>query len=110
MQYERFNYACVVMYEKIYVAGGQSADDSYLCSVECYDPEADEWTKIANMNHARASFGLAERNGMLYAFGHHETIEQYDPNRDVWSKVWLIIIYWACYSITIFDRNSFIFL
>lgn len=87
MQYGRYNYATVAMDGKIYVAGGQPDNNSYLCSAECYDPIDRKWTKIANMIHPRATFGFAQRNGKLYAFGHHKSIESYDPIRDVWTEV-----------------------
>lgn len=87
MQYERYNYAGVILDGKIYVAGGQSVGESYLCSVECYDPANNKWIKTANMNHPRATFGLAEDGGKLYALGHHKSIESYDPVRDVWTEV-----------------------
>lgn len=87
MQYGRYNYAGVILNGKIYVAGGQSDNDTHLCSVECYDPADGKWTKISNMNHPRANFGLVEQNGMLYAMGAHKSIERYDPVRDVWNEV-----------------------
>lgn len=87
MQYGRFSYSAAIMNGKIYVAGGKNSPDSFLFSAECYDPTEGKWTKIANMNHSRADFGLVELRGSLYAMGHHKAIERYDPVRDVWSEV-----------------------
>lgn len=87
MQYERYNYAATTMYGRIYVAGGQATPDLHLCSVECYNPVDNKWTKIANMNFPRSNFALAESKGMLYAIGHHKSVERYDPVRDVWTTV-----------------------
>lgn len=89
MQFGRFNYAAVSMDGKIYVAGGQSNKTSYMCSVECYDPIDNEWKKLANMNHPRANFALVECNRVLYAMGHHKSIERYDPIQDRWTVVWM---------------------
>lgn len=87
MGFGRFAYSATVMDGKIYVAGGQISVDSYLKAVECYDPVVDEWTQIANMNYPRKSFGLVGKNGILYAMGHHETIERYDPFQKTWTVV-----------------------
>lgn len=70
---------------KIYVAGGQSDNESILGSVECYDPIEDEWNELPNMNHPRASFALVESKGCLYAMGYHKSIERYDPVENVWT-------------------------
>lgn len=87
MQYSRYSYAAAVMNKKVYVAGGTSDNNLNQCSVECYDPAVGKWTKIANMNHPRANFGLVAFNAMLYAMGDHKSIERYDPVRDVWTEV-----------------------
>lgn len=98
MQYARRDYSVAIMKGKIYVAGGQADNDSNLCSVECYEPANGQWTKVSNMNNPRASFGLAELNGMLYAIGGHKSIEQYDPGRDVWTEVRLKLVSAHCYN------------
>lgn len=87
MRCNRYSHAATIMDGKIYVAGGKASKDSYLCSVECYDPAEDKWTEVSSMNHPRANFGLVELNGKLYAVGHHESIEQYDPVEDTWISV-----------------------
>lgn len=87
MHFGRYFYSAAILGGKIYVAGGKNAAYSYLTSVECYDPIEDKWSAIADMNHPRANFGLVEQNGMLYAMGHHESIERYDSLRNVWTVV-----------------------
>lgn len=87
MHYARYNYSAAILSGKIYVAGGEDGDDSYLCSVECYDPVTETWSTKANMNYQRSIFGLVEQSGMLYAMGHHQSIERYDPFQNVWTVV-----------------------
>lgn len=58
-----------------------------LSSVECYDPSEGKWTEVANMNFARTGFAVVESNGVLYAMGHHKSIERYDSSQNVWIVV-----------------------
>lgn len=97
--------SAVAMHGKIYVAGGLIKTDSFLCSVECYDPVEDKWTKIAKMNHPRANFGLFEQNGLLHAMGYHESIERYNPLRNKWIKVQTN---WNCLQLSTINLLSFI--
>lgn len=85
MQYGRVGYSAAVMGSKIYVAGGRIG--SVLSTVECYDPVDDKWTEVSNMNFSRYKFALVESNGMLYAMGHHKSVERYDPSQNVWTVV-----------------------
>ena len=38
-----------------------------LMSAECFDPETNTWTYIANMSIRRSSVGVVALNGYLYA-------------------------------------------
>lgn len=87
MKSGRCSYAATTMDGKIYVAGGQSDNESILGSVECYDPIEDKWNELSNMNHPRASFALVEAKGCLFAMGYHKSIEKYDPVQNVWTVV-----------------------
>lgn len=98
MHFGRYNYSAVVMNRQIYVAGGQDGIDSYLSTVECYNPLKNEWTEIPSMVYPRANFALAELNGKLYAIGHHKAVEQYDPDRKEWTVVCAKLQYRNYYS------------
>ena len=43
-----------------------------LSSVERYDPDADEWTKVADMTTRRSGAGVGVIDGLLYAVGGHD--------------------------------------
>jgi len=56
----------------IYYAGGLHTDDSGTMVVpwlDVYDPEADTWTPLPDMPHARDHFHAAVLNGTFYAIG-----------------------------------------
>lgn len=86
MNYARHSASVIVLNGYIYVAGGIDAG-KMLTSVELYDPNIDEWTKMTPMNKARAAFGLIESNGFLYAMGGTGTIEKFHPYKNVWTEV-----------------------
>ena len=78
---------------KIYVTGGQ--DYIYagqpLSSVDCYDPDTNTWSQMANMNIARAAHSLVSLHGRLYAIGGNrgvrgvDSVEVYDPDNNTWT-------------------------
>ena len=76
---------------KLYVSGGHNkirGDNSYMKTIECYDISTDTWTKVADMNKARAGHDLLVLNGSLLAVGgdeEGETIEEYNVARDTWT-------------------------
>ena len=84
----------------LYYAGGvrsPSANDATNKTFR-YDPVSDQWTRMADMNHARASFELVNFHGQLYAMGgFHGTqtwnrqaldyVERYDPTTDTWTNL-----------------------
>lgn len=51
----RYDFACTVCEEKIYVAGGKSmlASARGISSAEVYDPHADTWTPLPNLHILR---------------------------------------------------------
>lgn len=73
----------------LYAVGGDDGD-SYLRSVERYDPTADEWTAVAPMGTGRACAGVATVNGMLFVVGGYHgggqlsSVERYDA-KDLWT-------------------------
>ena len=80
---------------KIYVTGGcDGYDDGDFCgrwsmsSVDCYDPDTNTWSRLANMNIARRGHTLVGRAGSLYAIGGHQvedSVEVYDPDNNTWT-------------------------
>ena len=84
----------------LYYAGGvrnPNANDATNKTFR-YDPMTDQWTRMADMNHERASFELVNFHGQLYAMGgFHGTqtwnrqaldyVERYDPASDTWTNL-----------------------
>lgn len=62
--------------------------------VEVFDPRANRWQAIAQMNDTRAYFAGVACQGSLYAIGglspergtpnYNHTLEKYDPMHDSW--------------------------
>ena len=85
--------------KKIYVTGGQ--DSKGMTSADCYDPDTNTWSPVANMKIARKGHSLVGLHGRLYAIGgdhyvvrrngrfyagdYPYTIEVYDPDKDTWT-------------------------
>ena len=77
---------------KLYVTGGCVGpfNNHPVSHVDCYDPDTNSWSQIANMNIARAGHGLVNLNGRLYAIGGYgyrywvDSVEVYDPFNNTW--------------------------
>ena len=74
---------------KIYVTGGYGNNQN-MSSVDCYDPDTNTWSQMANMNNARAGHSLVSLHGRLYAIGggwgvDSWNIEVYDPDNNAWT-------------------------
>ncbi|GMI99779.1 hypothetical protein like AT1G67480 [Hibiscus trionum] len=59
-----------------------------------YDSCLNSWSKLADLNVARAEFACAEVNGMVYVVGGYgiegerlSTVEVYDPDTDKWTLI-----------------------
>jgi len=63
-----------------------------------YDPGTNQWSQMASMHHARASFPLVNFHGLLYAIGGFQGtstwnrpamdyVESYNPATDTWSNL-----------------------
>ena len=72
---------------KIYVTGGQNDNYQPMFSVDCYDPDTNTWSHVANMNIARHEHGLVSLHGRLYAIGGWgvKSVEFYDPDNNTWT-------------------------
>ena len=76
---------------KLYALGGYDGN-SYLNSVECYNPKSKEWTEVAPLRFSRSCFAAAVADGYLYALGGYgpsylSTVERYDPGTDTWEMM-----------------------
>ncbi|XP_031267818.1 kelch-like protein 8 [Pistacia vera] len=67
----RFDFACTVCDNKIYVAGGQSKLSSArgTSSAEVYDPALDEWKLLPNMNTLRYKCVAVTWQGKIHVVG-----------------------------------------
>jgi len=84
----------------LYYAGGvrnPNANDATNRTYR-YDPQTDQWSRMADMNQPRASFELINFHGQLYAMGGFQGtsswnrqaldyVERYDPATDTWSNL-----------------------
>ncbi|XP_073271805.1 uncharacterized protein [Primulina huaijiensis] len=71
MNSPRFNFACTVCGDKIYVAGGQGTLDQArgISSAEMYDTSLDEWRFLANMSTKRYKCVGATWQGKIHVLG-----------------------------------------
>jgi len=73
--------------------GGYDGNQS-LKSVECYNPNLDKWTPVAEMDVCRKGVGVGVLDGVIYAVGghgdgkvFHKSVEAYRPNDGVWTYI-----------------------
>jgi N-acetylneuraminic acid mutarotase len=69
------------------IVPGRAAGGGYR-----YDPNADAWTRVSNINTWRGAFALVERSGLLYAIGGRaqavlDANERYNPADDTWETL-----------------------
>lgn len=80
----------------IYIAGGY--DRTVHCdraSVECYCPEKDEWTFVAELEKARSGLSLVSLDNYIYAIGgrnrgsdhYFNVCERYNPSTMQWVSI-----------------------
>ena len=72
---------------KIYVTGGMNDNCQTKSSVDCYDPDTNTWSQMANMNIARYGHSLVSLHGRLYAIGGADvdSVEVYDHDNNTWT-------------------------
>ena len=72
---------------KIYITG--SIGHQIMSSVDCYDPDTNTWSQMANMNIARSGHSLVSLQGRLYAIGGDwvDDVEVYDPYSNTWTTL-----------------------
>lgn len=95
----RISLSTSVVNGKIYAVGGWvwkgRGVTRVFSTIEAYDPQADTWTKKANMPTPRSHLSTSAVNGKIYAIGGGEggvdraalsTVEAYDPQTDKWTR------------------------
>ncbi|PON71004.1 Kelch-type beta propeller [Parasponia andersonii] len=67
----RYDFACTVCEDKIYVAGGKSmlASVTGVSSAEVYEPTTDEWTPLPNMSTLRYKCVAVTWQGKIHVVG-----------------------------------------
>ena len=73
---------------KIYVTGGHGGDGIWpMSSVDCYDPDTNTRSQVANMNIDRRRHSLVSLHGRLYAIGGADvdSVEVYDHDNNTWT-------------------------
>ncbi|XWS19549.1 hypothetical protein CRYUN_Cryun31cG0025000 [Craigia yunnanensis] len=71
LRISRYDFACVVCDNKIYVAGGKSnlASARGISAAEVYDPALDEWTSLPSMSTLRYKCVGVTWQGKIYVVG-----------------------------------------
>ncbi|XP_038556217.1 kelch-like protein 20 isoform X2 [Micropterus salmoides] len=85
----------VVSDSTLYLAGGELSDGSQSSEMWRYDSCCDSWIKMAPMNMARSSLGLAMLDGFVYAVGGWSQllntcvnfVERFDPQTNSWQVI-----------------------
>ena len=77
---------------KLYVAGGVAVDgEQCLRSMECFDPETQQWSNAPPMSSPKSSGGATVLDGKLYVAGGYNagtrlrSVECFDPATQRWS-------------------------
>ena len=83
----------VILGNKIYIIGGDDADDKVTNVVRIYDPNTDHWSVSAPLPIPLDHTGSAAYNGKIYVVGGFiegkkptDTLLIYDPNTNKWQR------------------------
>lgn len=86
--------ACTLHYDNNFQSVALMTIECVQRDVEVFDPRANRWQPIAQMNDTRAYFAGVACQGSLYAIGglspergtpnYNHTSEKYDPSHDSW--------------------------
>jgi len=80
----------VTVADKLYIIGGQTNTSSTaktLKEVYCYEPDSNQWTKLADLPEGRTRMPVTVCDGKIYVFAKAGTTEQidiYNPSEDKW--------------------------
>lgn len=94
MSVSRSSVGVAVLGRHLYAVGGYDGTSRRcLSSAERYNPSANEWTPIADMNHRRSGPAVADLAARIYVVGGHDGLlvrssaEYYDPRVGVWCSI-----------------------
>lgn len=65
------------MHDKLYVCGGYDGVSS-LNTVECYEPDKDQWRIVKSMQKHRSAGGVIAFDSYVYALGGHDGLSIFD--------------------------------
>ncbi|XP_002970115.2 F-box/kelch-repeat protein At5g26960 [Selaginella moellendorffii] len=93
----RKKFACCVIGDRVYVAGGASrcraSRDIVMHEAEVYDPELDTWRRLPDMRHRRYGCIGAAVDGIFYVIGgirrpyaYLSSMDCFDPRVNAWLK------------------------
>jgi N-acetylneuraminic acid mutarotase len=86
--------ACAAYANTVFVMGGQDGPQTFLRSLECYDPIADRWVLLPSMAVARQGCVAACVGSIIYCCGGYNdlagfeqanTVEMYNVNAKTWT-------------------------
>lgn len=86
----RMFFGAVVLKGFIYAIGGHDGN-TWLNSVERYDPKTNTWTTVAPMHHKRGSPGVTVYKGKILALGGSQiyaqlnSVELYHAETNTWA-------------------------
>ena len=91
MLYEMTHYPCaVVLQRKVYIGGGYAVNDSDACTVQVYDVERDEWSRLPR--HQYMQFGMTILESHLTLVGGRDASTRKETNElavfDTTSQEW----------------------
>ena len=84
------NVGAALMNGRVYVPGGNDADNRVLTVVEVYDPASDTWSTVAPLPTPLCAYAIAATESGLYLFGgwdgtqYVSTTYYYDATNDAW--------------------------
>ncbi|KAL3199837.1 hypothetical protein MRX96_043762 [Rhipicephalus microplus] len=97
LQVPRNRVGVAVLDGLLYAVGGSCGTTQHysarLSSVECYDPDRDQWVDVAPMNTCRSGAGVVAVERWIYVVGGYDgssqltSAERYDVERDQWDVV-----------------------
>lgn len=106
----------VAAYEgRVYAIGGEAAE-GITGIVERYDPEADNWTSLAEKPTSVSDVKAAVIGGKIYVPGGcvasgevTDVMEAYDPERDIWERRTPLPVALSAYALAAFEGKLYLF-
>ena len=99
----------------VFAIGGESAD-GVIGTVERYDPEADDWTSVADKPTAVADVAAALIGGEIYVPGGRTLsgsptaiVEAYDPESETWESKAPLPVALSAYALAALEGKLYLF-